>query len=180
LIGLKNTGLSREKTGQVAALFITLTPANSAPLQILHPTPATAAPPPLQNLHTTPANSAPITITEPSIEPSDKPVREKKESLALPDWIEKESWDGFVAMRKAIRKPLTPRAMQLTVRELEKLLSAGEDVNAVLNQSTMNSWQGVFPLKNSNRGNQQRPEKFDPFAYVNRLRKPQDEIVIEH
>jgi len=46
------------------------TPANSAPLQPLHPTPATVAPPPLQPLHPTPATVAPITIKEPSCEPS--------------------------------------------------------------------------------------------------------------
>ena len=86
-------------------------------------------------------------------------------------------------MRKAIRKPLTPHAMQLMIRELEKLRSAGEDVNAVMNQSTMNSWQGVFPLKNSDSRNLRRPEKFDPVAYVNRFaKKPSeyDEKVIEH
>jgi hypothetical protein len=50
------------------------TPAESAPLQGLHPTPADFAPPPPQPVHPTPAGSAPITITEPPIEPPVNPT----------------------------------------------------------------------------------------------------------
>jgi hypothetical protein len=114
------------------------------------------------------------TINEPVLKPltnletlpTKQPKLEKKEARALPDWIQKESWDGFVAMRKTIRKPLTDHAIDLTIAKLEKMLSEGEDVNAVLDQSTMNSWQGLVPMKNGNRGNASRPEKFDGLAYV--------------
>ena len=44
--------------------------------------------------------------------------------IMLPTYINKEDWEGFVAMRKAIKKPLTPRAekMALTNDELNKQL----------------------------------------------------------
>lgn len=46
------------------------TPAESAPPQNSHPTPAESAPLPPQISHPTPADFAPITIKEPSLEPS--------------------------------------------------------------------------------------------------------------
>ncbi len=49
------------------------TPAESAPPQNLHPTPAELAGVPPQNLHPTPAESAPRTVSEPSSEPSGEP-----------------------------------------------------------------------------------------------------------
>lgn len=69
--------------------------------------------------------------------------------VGLPDWIDAEAWSGFVEMRRKIRKPMTERAARLTVRDLEKLKAAGQDPNAVLDQSTKRCWQGVFPLEPS-------------------------------
>ena len=58
------------------------------------------------------------------------------------------SWDGFVEMRKKIKKPLTERAIDITLSTLEKL--APRDTlkqAAILDQSTQRDWQGVFALK---------------------------------
>jgi hypothetical protein len=57
--------------------------------------------------------------------------------------------DGFIEMRKKIRKPLTDRALKLMLNDLAKIGSTDEMKIAILNQSTMNSWLGVFPLKDS-------------------------------
>lgn len=83
--------------------------------------------------------------------PKSKELSEIPVQFVLPDWINQESWNGFVAMRKAIKKPLTLHAMGLLILSLQKMASDGEDVNAVLNQSVMNSWQGIFPLKTNQR-----------------------------
>ena len=50
-------------------------------------------------------------------------------------------------MRKAIKKPLTDRAMSGILSRLNNL--AGDDLEKIeiLDQSTMNSWQGIFPLR---------------------------------
>lgn len=55
----------------------------------------------------------------------------------------------FVEMRKKMRKPLTERALALTLSELEKLAPGDDEKKiAILNQSIQRGWQGVFPLKN--------------------------------
>lgn len=65
----------------------------------------------------------------------------------IPAWIDPESWEAFKAMRKAIKAPLTPYAEKLVIRELVKLKSAGNDPQACLDQSIMNSWRDVFPCR---------------------------------
>lgn len=66
---------------------------------------------------------------------------------ALPDWMPMEAWEGFVEMRKQIKKPLkTERAINLAINTLDKLRAEGQNVAAVLDQSTMNSWLGLFPI----------------------------------
>lgn len=64
-----------------------------------------------------------------------------------PDWLPREAWTAFVEMRKKIRAPLTDNAVDLSIRELEKLKALGCDPEAVLNQSVMNSWRGLFEIK---------------------------------
>lgn len=56
--------------------------------------------------------------------------------------------DDFAEMRKKMRKPLTDRALALTLSELEKLAPGDDDKKiAILNQSIQRGWPGVFPLK---------------------------------
>ena len=56
--------------------------------------------------------------------------------------------NDFAEMRKKMRKPLTDRALALTLSELEKLAPGDDDKKiAILNQSIQRGWQGVFPLK---------------------------------
>lgn len=59
-----------------------------------------------------------------------------------------QAFRDFKEMRVKIRKPLTERAIGMIHTELEKLAPGNEDVKIlILNQSVMNSWPGVFPLK---------------------------------
>lgn len=55
----------------------------------------------------------------------------------------------YIEMRKKIKKPLaTDRAISLAMSNLEKLSKGDNDVAIqILEQSIMNSWQGLFPLK---------------------------------
>ncbi len=59
----------------------------------------------------------------------------------------------FINMRKGIRKPMTDRAIELSIRKLEKLsttVSGGMDKEVaikILEQSIMYCWQGLFPIK---------------------------------
>ncbi len=53
----------------------------------------------------------------------------------------------FLKMRKAIKKPMTDRAMTLILNKLDKLGNSDNEKIEVLNQSIVNSWQGIFELK---------------------------------
>lgn len=125
------------------------TPAEDAPPQNPHPTPAESAPPPPQISHHTPADSAPITINEPSIEPSGNRQAPAAQLpvFALPDWVPVKAWEGYLAMRKKKRAVPTDHARDLVIAELAKLRAEGQSVEDVLNQSTRNSWTDVYPVK---------------------------------
>lgn len=60
-------------------------------------------------------------------------------------------WIGYLHMRKKIKKPTTEYAEQLALKKLAKLSkNKKEDAIEIVNQSIMNSWQGLFPLKQNN------------------------------
>ena len=53
----------------------------------------------------------------------------------------------FIKMRKAIKKPLTTRGLELMINKLKKItLNTNEQIQ-ILNNSIMNNWLGIFPLK---------------------------------
>ena len=58
------------------------TPADSAPPQILHPTPADSAPPPAESAPPVPAESAPITVIEPSLNRQSNDYRVKRAEIS--------------------------------------------------------------------------------------------------
>ena len=66
---------------------------------------------------------------------------------ALPAFIDKEAWQGFCDMRKAIKKPMTSRAEVLVLKTLYAFKAAGHDPNAALDQSTLCNWQDVYEPK---------------------------------
>ena len=70
--------------------------------------------------------------------------------------------DDFAEFRKKIRKPLTDKARELTLSELEKLAPGDEQMQiAILNQSIQRGWQGVFPLKTEPRKSQGNIPDYD-------------------
>ena len=67
----------------------------------------------------------------------------------------------FMAYRKSIKKPMTDNAVKLMLRKLNKM---GSDVNEqveILNQSIVNGWTGIFPLREEKK--QQKQNKFNNF-----------------
>ncbi len=55
--------------------------------------------------------------------------------------------DDFKEFRKKIKKPMTERAVELLIDNLNKLASDDETKIKILNQSIVNGWQGIFELK---------------------------------
>lgn len=80
--------------------------------------------------------------------------------MSLPDWMPLEAWNGYVDMRKKTKKPMNERTIELRIAELHAFLEAGEDIAAILDQSTTNNYTGLFPLKErrdaSNRGSKSK------------------------
>lgn len=57
----------------------------------------------------------------------------------------------FIKMRKAIKAAMTSNALKLMLSKLDKLSSGDKDKKfKILEQSIMNSWKGLFELKNEN------------------------------
>lgn len=102
--------------------------------------------------------------------PKSKAQKPAEPTFALPDWVPVDAWNDFVAMRKASRNPMAEAAMRLAVAKLDELRAQGNDPKAVLDQSTLRSWRGLFPLKTQSVSSGAKPSKFDPVAYVNRNR----------
>ena len=76
-----------------------------------------------------------------------KEKNKKKESFSVPPEIA-EAFSDFREMREKIKAPLTERAVHLIVLKLEKLAPGDfEKQRKILEQSTMQSWRGVFELK---------------------------------
>ena len=78
-------------------------------------------------------------------------IAEYTESKDLQDALH-----DFVDMRTKARKPLTVRAMKLSLNELDKL--AVDDVTkiAIVNQSIVHSWLTFYKLQNNNNGGQRQ------------------------
>ena len=59
-----------------------------------------------------------------------------------------DAFTAYVENRKALRSPMTDRAVSLAIKHLQEL-SGGDDEKAItiLNQSVENGWKGLFDLK---------------------------------
>ena len=86
----------------------------------------------------------------------------KKESVqsVIAEYTEnkdlQDALHGFVEMRNKARKPLTARAMKLSLNKLTEL--ALDDVTkiAIVNQSIVHNWLTFYKLQNNNNGGQRQ------------------------
>lgn len=61
-----------------------------------------------------------------------------------------QAFNDFISMRKQIKAPLTERALKMVINETVKLGNGNTDLmRAILNQSILNCWKGVYALKNA-------------------------------
>jgi hypothetical protein len=66
--------------------------------------------------------------------------------IAVPDWVPEKEWKGYLAMRERIRRGTTKRGEELVVERLAELRDQGQDIAAVLSQSTSEEWTSVFKI----------------------------------
>ena len=73
----------------------------------------------------------------------------KTPSVEIPDWVPGEPWQAFVDMRRAKgkRAPFTVAAAKGVLASLGKLRDQGHDPAEVLQQSVVNGWSDVYPIK---------------------------------
>lgn len=71
----------------------------------------------------------------------------------------------FVDMRTKVRKPLTVRAMKLSLNELDKLAVDDMTKIAIVNQSIVHSWLTFYKLQNNNNGQRQLTRKEMGYAF---------------
>ena len=55
----------------------------------------------------------------------------------------------FVKFRKSIKRVMTTHALELLIKKLDKLANDDNTKIEILNESIMNGWNGIFPLKDN-------------------------------
>lgn len=84
-------------------------------------------------------------------------IKKKEKDTSLDKIINSYSQDeelintirDFLKMRKAIKKPMTDRALKIMLNKLDKYADTPQKKIKILENSIENSWQGVFPLKDN-------------------------------
>jgi hypothetical protein len=130
--------------------------------------------------HQLPTSSEPVTGSTLKEKEKEKEKIKGKDTtvvFVLPDWVNKETWDDFMEVRKLKKAVQSLRAKQLLIKDLENFKAAGDDPNEVLNRSIKNSWKGLFPLKDGRKngaykaspGQPRKPEEYtDPAEFRKR------------
>lgn len=72
----------------------------------------------------------------------------------------KSAFHGFAEMRRTIKHPITVRAAQMILNNLNKLSDTEQGKIDILNQSIEHSWQGVFEVKGNVQSKQ--PQHYSP------------------
>ncbi len=78
----------------------------------------------------------------------------KQEGKYFEDDFLNSVFKDYLKMRKEIKKPASEKAIELCIKKLEKLSNGNTEIKTkILEQSILNSWQGIFELKESERKN---------------------------
>ena len=66
---------------------------------------------------------------------------------------------SFVEFRENIKKPMSEHAVKLLISKLKKMTPDIQKQIEILNQSIVNGWQGIFPLKEEGQENKPRKQQ---------------------
>lgn len=66
-------------------------------------------------------------------------------SIDLPDWLDREDWQSWVADRKARKKPVTEEGAKRQLQQLAGYRAEGHEPRAVIANSIAGGYQGLFP-----------------------------------
>ncbi|MBQ5655949.1 MAG: phage replisome organizer N-terminal domain-containing protein [Bacteroidaceae bacterium] len=83
-------------------------------------------------------------------EDKDKDKKEKKNNKTYSDDPElNQAILAFMEYRKSVKKPMTDHAVKLLLSKLNGMTTYIPEQIEILNQSIVNGWQGIFPLKDN-------------------------------
>ena len=77
----------------------------------------------------------------------------------------RETLGEFLKMRQRIRKPMTNYAFTLMLKKLDKMGSTKKEKMDLLNQSIVNGWLDVYPLKQNGQNTQKKVDQWDNRFY---------------
>lgn len=70
-----------------------------------------------------------------------------------PNWLDMEAWSEYKQHRCEIRKPLTPLAEKKAINKLAEIVDQCQaSQQQVIDQTIMNGWVGLFPVRSNNYG----------------------------
>ena len=86
----------------------------------------------------------------PSVSERKEKVKKEKPVYYPDDAALDDAFKNYIDMRKQIKAPMTQNAINLSMKDLERL-SGGDNDKAIkiLNQSIQRSWRGLFEIKES-------------------------------
>lgn len=82
-------------------------------------------------------------------EDKDKKENKKKNKSYSDDPELNQAILAFVEYRKSVKKPMTDHAVKLLLSKLNGMTTYIPEQIEILNQSIVNGWQGIFPLKDN-------------------------------
>ena len=90
-----------------------------------------------------------IDIRDKDIRDKEKENKRKEIKTYYPEDVElNQAFINFIEMRKKIKAPMTDKAIDLSISKLKELSNGDNDkAIAIINQSIINCWKGLFPLK---------------------------------
>lgn len=86
-------------------------------------------------------------VPSPSKPSKSRKKQKEPENIEFPDWWPKPQWEAFAEMRRSRRATLTPGAIQIAIRDMTKWRDEGQDPSAIIEQSTLKGYRGLFPVK---------------------------------
>ena len=84
-----------------------------------------------------------------TIQTQTKQIPLPPKDISLPDFIDPNLWQEYLAYKKERREKLSSKGIEMKFSEWAKWASEGIDVNACIREAMANEWQGVFKPKPS-------------------------------
>lgn len=75
------------------------------------------------------------------------PLPPLPDTREYPDWLNRKLWGDFRAWRSEKGRPLSIIEESTALEQLRSFRESGQDIDAVIRQSIVQNWPGLFPVK---------------------------------